>query len=232
MSIWDMFRSSKIKAENEKLQVTIEELQSKLDGLDAMNYYEVQEKIKKFNTEISTLETNKSDLINKVETLQMEEDKLGKSVSTQSRKVARIKELYKSVDYAINNFFNSELSTNAYKIPDNDLTDLEATAPSVILKLHAMDIKDLRKAYNENNKQTDKVLSEYASRYTTKGNKAIYQLMVIALRAELQNILYNLKYENGRRHKVLCIYSGYSRNYICTISKYPILGKFTWCYCT
>ena len=40
-----------------------------------------------------------------------------------------------------------------------------------------------------------KVLSQYRSRYTTKANKAIYDLMVIALRAELQNILYNLKYE-------------------------------------
>lgn len=33
------------------------------------------------------------------------------------------------------------------------------------------------------------------ARYTTKANQTIYQLMVIALRAELQNILYDLKYE-------------------------------------
>lgn len=58
-----------------------------------------------------------------------------------------------------------------------------------------MDVKDLRKAYRENEKQIDKLLSQYSSRYTTKANKSIYSLMVIALRAELQNILYNLKYE-------------------------------------
>lgn len=58
-----------------------------------------------------------------------------------------------------------------------------------------MDVKDLRKAYKENDKQINSVLAKYESRYTTKANKAIYQLMVIALRAELQNILYNLKYE-------------------------------------
>lgn len=68
-------------------------------------------------------------------------------------------------------------------------------APSVILKLHCMDIKDLRKAYTENDKQITKVLESYSARYTTKANKAIYQLMVIALRSELQNILANLKYE-------------------------------------
>ena len=58
-----------------------------------------------------------------------------------------------------------------------------------------MDVKDLRKAYRANDKQINSVLEKYAARYTTKANQAIYKLMVIALRAELQNILYNLKYE-------------------------------------
>lgn len=58
-----------------------------------------------------------------------------------------------------------------------------------------MDVKDLRKAFRQNDKQIDSVLKKYSARYTTKANQAIYKLMVIALRAELQNILYNLKYE-------------------------------------
>ena len=58
-----------------------------------------------------------------------------------------------------------------------------------------MDVKDLRKAYRENDWQIEKVLKKYASRYTTKANQAIYKLMVMALRAELQNILTALKYE-------------------------------------
>ena len=58
-----------------------------------------------------------------------------------------------------------------------------------------MDVKDLRKAYRQNDKQIDSVLQKYSTRYTTKANQAIYKLMVIALRSELQNILYNLKYE-------------------------------------
>jgi hypothetical protein len=35
----------------------------------------------------------------------------------------------------------------------------------------------------------------YKSRYTTKANKSIYSLVVIALKAEFQNVLYNLKYD-------------------------------------
>ena len=64
-----------------------------------------------------------------------------------------------------------------------------------MIKLHHMDYKDLKKAFNDNDKAITQVLEAYAGRYTTKANKAIYQLMVIALRAELQNLLYNLKYD-------------------------------------
>ena len=80
-------------------------------------------------------------------------------------------------------------------MPENDLSDLEEITPSIMLKLHCMDVKDLRKAYKSNDKQINSILEKYAARYTTKANQAIYKLMVIALRAELQNILYNLKYE-------------------------------------
>lgn len=58
-----------------------------------------------------------------------------------------------------------------------------------------MDVKELRKAYKENEKQIQRLLELYENRYTTKANKTIYSLMVIALQSELQNILYNLKYE-------------------------------------
>ena len=59
-----------------------------------------------------------------------------------------------------------------------------------------MDIKDLRKSLKINQELIEETLSKYESRYTTKANIAIYKLMVIALRAELQNVLYNLKYDS------------------------------------
>ena len=57
-----------------------------------------------------------------------------------------------------------------------------------------MDYKDLRRAFRANEKLIDSTLERYEGRYSTKTNQAIYQLMVIALRAELQNILYTLTY--------------------------------------
>lgn len=67
--------------------------------------------------------------------------------------------------------------------------------PAVELKIHSMDVKDLNKAFKDNNKRIDEITKKYRERYTTKSNKTIYELMVIALRAELQNILYDLKYQ-------------------------------------
>jgi len=116
-------------------------------------------------------------------------------VRTSTNKLGKTRELYKSVEHAISNFFTSETDFKYCKITQSEATDFDELSPSVILKLHAMDMKDLRKAYRENEKQMEKLLNLYAARYTTKANKSIYQLMVIALRAELQNILYNLKYE-------------------------------------
>ncbi|WP_291736343.1 GIY-YIG nuclease family protein, partial [Clostridium sp.] len=66
--------------------------------------------------------------------------------------------------------------------------------PTIKLKLHCMNIKELRKEFNENQRCINEVLKKYEDRYTTKANSTIYKLMVIALKAEQQNILYNLKY--------------------------------------
>ena len=97
-----------------------------------------------------------------------------------------MKELYKAVQYALEN--ETEL-LNLDSISYDDL------CPSVILKLNCMDIKDLRRAFLVNDKKISQLLERYSSRYTTKGNIAIYNLMVIALMAELQNILTKMKYE-------------------------------------
>lgn len=97
--------------------------------------------------------------------------------------------------YSIDHFLVSDVEYRNCKLPEKDYSDIELISPSVMLKLHCMDVKDLKKAYRENQKQIERLLEQYSSRYTTKANKSIYNLMVIALQAELQNILYNLKYE-------------------------------------
>ncbi|ODA39173.1 hypothetical protein [Desulfosporosinus sp. BG] len=70
------------------------------------------------------------------------------------------------------------------------LKDYKALADQTVqLKLHHMDVKQLRKLFTQNNKIIRDTLERYKGRYTTKANITIYKLMVIALDAELQNVL-------------------------------------------
>ena len=164
------------------------ELQGKLDSLGGEDYLAIQEKTKTLNLEYEEKSQN-------TESLTKQFDKLTKQIRTQTNKLNRSKELVKAVNYALENYFNYEPSQDALRLSDAQLMEIEEYSPSVILKLHSLDVKDLRKAFRDNDKQITQIMEQYASRYTTKANKAIYQLMVIALRAELQNILYNLKYQ-------------------------------------
>lgn len=189
----------KVKSMTEQLEKEYKDKEIALE----LEYTQKQEKTEyKLHKQIGHLERIIADKEAKSHSLQdkiteeiVQDGRLAKQIKTQTNKLGRSKELVKAINYCIENFFNYDPSINALKLKENDLNDLEEISPSVILKLHCMDVKDLRKAYRQNDKQINDLLDQYSSRYTTKANQAIYKLMVIALRAELQNILYNLKYE-------------------------------------
>lgn len=77
---------------------------------------------------------------------------------------------------------------------DNIEKMVNSLVPTVELQLHALDVPSLRSVIKDTNKLIDTILEKHEKLYTVKANRAIYQLMVIALRAELQNILTSLKY--------------------------------------
>lgn len=188
MGLLDIFRIGSIKQENE-------EMKAKLRELHADEYFQIKQRLDHMNLEISNnngvLSRQKED----ISSLSAQLQKLDGQVNTQKNKVARSKELYQSIEYALDTFINTDIPYDSCLLNPHEKKDLDLLAPSVILKLHCMDVKDLRKAYRENTKQIDKLMELYESRYTTKANRSIYSLMVIALKAELQNILYNLKFE-------------------------------------
>lgn len=171
------------------------QLEAKLNEFGATEYFEAQQKLNSLNNEISSSNSIIAKLREEIASLNLQNEKLSKQVTTQTNKLSRVKELYKSVEYSIDTFINTDVKYSDCKLSMTELEEYDSISPSVILKLHCMDIKDLQKAYRENQKLITKLLEQYSSRYTTKANKAIYDLMVIALQAEIQNILYNLKYE-------------------------------------
>ena len=134
-----------------------------------------------------------------IERLSAEYEKLLKQNKTTTNKISKSKELYKAIEYSLD-FFHAPTTTLSdecqyQRMSQEDSRILEELVPSVMLNLHCMDVKDLRAAYRSNEKQINQLVEAYKGRYTTKANQTIYELMVIALRAELQNILYVLKYD-------------------------------------
>ncbi|MBQ7755709.1 MAG: hypothetical protein IJ401_00170, partial [Oscillospiraceae bacterium] len=122
-----------------------------------------------------------------------EYEKSQKSVESNANKVIKLKEIYKSFQYAIKAYedgADSHLNEALIGMAEQTLL------PIVEMKLNCMNVKQLRARYNQEQKNIQEAFNRYEGRYTTKSNAAIYKLMVIALEAELQNVLYSLKFTN------------------------------------
>ena len=133
--------------------------------------------------------------LNEIEQIKRNITALENKAVSQQEKIDALMRIRKSVNTAINTYF-SNYSQMEYTIdlPDELIREIDSLSPSILLNLRSMDYKDLRRAFRANEKLIAETLSRYETRYTTKTNRSIYQLMVIALRAELQNILYTLTY--------------------------------------
>lgn len=116
-----------------------------------------------------------------------------KTIESLKNKISRLKNLYDSLTYSTEH--STELQSEAMKVYEEEIK------PTVEIQLHYMDVSELKKKFNENKKDIQLLLEKYADRYTTKTNKTIYKIMVLALEAELQNILVDLRYgklESGK----------------------------------
>ncbi len=202
-----------VKKEKEEIEKNIDELNKILADKNSLmqklkeeviqeNKEEAEKIINNAKTEAEDLQNNIdakiADKKQQLDDLNNQIEKLGsvdKKLATQTSKLSKIKELYKSITYTIENYYSKDIPTEYINIDEKELLEIEEFAPSIMLKLHCMNVKDLKKAFKDNDKDINKILNQYSTRYTTKANQCIYKLMVIALRAELQNVLYNLRYE-------------------------------------
>lgn len=186
MSILDLFRINEFKT-------TIAEQEAKLRELGYDDYASVKAEIERMNAAIARADQSIKHRQETIARLTEEDEKLQKQYNTSQRKAAKIKEVYRAVEYSIEKWHSEEY--NPHALTSEYAEDFDELLPTVTLKLHCQDMKDLRKAFRENEKAIDNVVAAYKGRYTTKANQTIYDLMVIALRAELQNILFALKYD-------------------------------------
>lgn len=185
------------------IEEEIEELKASKNDITNEVIEMAERKLRNLHQDIAVLERNieqlnssKSELQGDEWRLRQENQKLDTKLENQKQKLARTKELYVAIQHAVDRFHTTDIPPAYYRpLTEEEIVDLDSIAPSVMLSLNLMNYQDLRKEFRANQKQIDQLLEGYAERYTTKANQAIYKLMVISLRSELQNILYNLKFE-------------------------------------
>ena len=212
MSFFDIFKVNEFKAriaeleyerkrlgfqEYNETKAAIERLKRETDEEINRKRSELERMQRKVETDISNSNQIISTLREEIANLSAEKEKLEKQTKSSVNKIQKAKELYRAIDYSLN-FFHAPASfeeSSYHPLNEEQTALLNELAPTVSLNLHCMDMRDLRTAYRNNEKQIDKLVESYKGRYTTKANQTIYELMVIALRAELQNVLYVLKYD-------------------------------------
>ncbi len=172
----------------------ITDCQSALTLLD-----ETRKEINNLKSIKNNHEQEVNDLENKIKTNnQLLEEVIEKTSKQETAfnnlkdKAKKLREYSKDIQNAIKLYHERDYESGITEVLEQKFEDLE---PTIKLKLNCFNMKELRKQYKENDKHIEELLEQYKSRYTTKANQTIYQLMVIGLKAELQNTLLNLKYE-------------------------------------
>ena len=177
---------SNLKTKNNKLAETKRELKIEKNRLI--------EEIERKKNELGDFKRDERNILvlENVKDLQAALEKLQKKEDNQKKRLKKIKDYYDAVKYAIDNYFI--FVPESFNVKLNKEKEINEIVPQVTLHLHHMEVKELNKAFKENYKQIDQTLNKVSDRYSTKTNKMVYDLMVIALKSELQNILYDLKY--------------------------------------
>lgn len=191
-------KKSTCQEEYNKIKESKDELYNKIktEAKDSAKL-EMEEKLKQSSDKLEQInnEIETKELL--IKEKQAEYEKSIKTIESNAKKVDKLKEVYKSFKYAIKEYEygNAEIDEKLLAMANTELS------PVIEMKLNCMNVKQLKSKYTQLQKDIQQSFNRYEGRYTTKANVAIYKLMVIALEAELQNVLYALKY--GKLEKSL-----------------------------
>ena len=116
-------------------------------------------------------------------------ERLESQYNTEKKKLDKLKSQRDSLQYAISGYRTATI--------DNDRIQNILRAVEIdenLVDINCMSIPELKKAFKANEKEIESLCSAYEENYETKANKTIYRLMVLALNAELKNILTVMRY--------------------------------------
>lgn len=185
MWLTDIFKINELKNQIQSLQKANAVLAEKLHSLDGENYFTLQGKVGElsncYNKRLQESQTLSAQIRERFEKVQ----ELDRQLLSSQRELTYVKEMYQGIAASLN-YEQCSLS-------DKYLEECERTAPTVRLALHDMDEEELRRAYREKEKLITDLFRQYDAVFTKPADKALYELLVLSLKAEIQNILYQIK---------------------------------------
>lgn len=184
--------NNRIREEELKATNRLNELQQQSNNLENI----VNDAV---NNALNNLVSTKQKLSEDVSQLQIVIDKQNKLISKNERLAKKHKIELQGIQNLLEKFpaaINFQTIEKEIQVLSESLDQEGIMNPIVNLDFHHKASKKLRSDMNANNKLIKDLLVSYKSRYTTKANLTIYELMVIGLQAELQNILYTLTYSS------------------------------------
>jgi len=182
--------------EKESHTVAVAEAQGKLDSLNAQlsdqaelhkNLVEKAQAdfIQRHNSQIEAAQKALADVAVKHSDAVAELQKTEKKAQNAVHKVNKLQSLHSAM-------LKAE-KTGSVSALQSSVDSVNEILPTVTeMRFNYLTMKELRKRFSDNKSVIKTVLEKYQGLYSTKANRTIYQLMVLALEAELQNILYNI----------------------------------------
>lgn len=158
---------------------------------------ERQQILQQANEEAKTIHLDIQGFIDEKHELEALTEKLRKQTTTQENRLRKLKTEYQGIHQLTQHFpeaINMTKLEHEVALYVKDLDEAELTKELLTLDCHYLNSKELRKQMNHVKKDVAQLLDAYVERYNTKANKSIYQLLVIGLQAELQNVIYSLSY--------------------------------------
>lgn len=174
----------------ESLKEERKEIMAKVD-------LEVEKIMEDANNDLQTVLKKTVEYTDSIEELSVENEKLIKEVNrykNQARKFKSEVTGLKNFDARFPHTVNFMEVENQIEKLNEELTEEALLGTVIRLHLHSDHSKELRKLSSATNREIKNVLSKYEERYTTKANRTIYHLMIIGLQAEMQLLLFQLKF--------------------------------------
>ncbi len=204
MGLLDIFKAGKIKTENETLKQQILMLNQQLNDTQN-NYNELLSRIDgskqaQLEAQINQLSVQRNAALEELDklrkTIEAEQNESKSKLQAAQIKLTAANNALKAIQKVIKEDNKGSPDISSLAISASDMV-----ADAETLNINCLDVPALKKLITANKSNVKKVVQKYESRYTTKANQTIYQLMVLALEAEIQNVLLNLKFGSLEKAK-------------------------------